>query len=728
VDGDGVVTENDLLAVCEIANGHRAPVSRADVDGNGMVDALDVGSISNVLSGASLPGWWDELPDRAQRNAWIDRVLALDVTSDHPFRSSFQCVQFALQLFINAAYYRENLRHAPLSGGQTGFNVPLYTVSISAPGFGHAINAILVGDDPRVFEDWRFIEPQTDETVDPGDWDMPYGSQVLIYVPRSIFLGGGGASMDVKVGFDVEADCVALSYVHPSLITSRSSSGSGAVSNSVDRWSPRLAPIGDGYVFFDRYRDDLGRVTDVHGQSFSLLGTGAEDEPVTKAPQYSRLRDVAMDHADRLLLLWSGKPAYCNGLILGTYDPQTREMIQEGTAVSNDACILGARVRVTKSGVKHVFWTSNWGLPQGPGVYWSRSNDGSWSAPTNLTPDLFMFDLDSTFQHAFDAEVLPDDRIVLVWDHNRPKTLQAGLRAMVYDGETWGSSSLLEGSTNLATHIDLCVDSAMKCHLAYTREGQFRRRQFDGLAWTDVHIIPAVGGADRPCLSPGAKEEVYATWRSASNRIQFACYVDGQWVGRTNLASPDGVVDEPSVARLPNGDIALAWSVVNDHGAFVRTHRFPSDADADHMSDFWESAHDLDPTQADDAGEDPDLDGLSNAMEYAQGGHPRKADTDGDGVSDGDEFVAGTGLRDAQSYLSCRMGPSANDGRLQLVWPSVSGRVYSIHGSVGDPGSGRWVPLEGFEHIPTLGDEQTVTLPDDMADGGFYRLEVKWLD
>lgn len=66
------------------------------------------------------------------------------------------------------------------------------------------------------------------------------------------------------------------------------------------------------------------------------------------------------------------------------------------------------------------------------------------------------------------------------------------------------------------------------------------------------------------------------------------------------------------------------------------------DSDGDGIPDDWEIAHGLNPHDPSDALQDLDHDGLTNLQEYHLGTDIRNPDTDGDGISDGDE-VNGTG-------------------------------------------------------------------------------------
>ena len=89
------------------------------------------------------------------------------------------------------------------------------------------------------------------------------------------------------------------------------------------------------------------------------------------------------------------------------------------------------------------------------------------------------------------------------------------------------------------------------------------------------------------------------------------------------------------------------------------------DRDHDKMPDKWEHAHGLS-THKKNAKGDPDRDGLSNRGEFKSRTEPRDADTDNDGVEDGDEDADHDGVdncNEVREHTNPRHRDSDRDGR-----------------------------------------------------------------
>src|SRR6185436_11532142 len=54
------------------------------------------------------------------------------------------------------------------------------------------------------------------------------------------------------------------------------------------------------------------------------------------------------------------------------------------------------------------------------------------------------------------------------------------------------------------------------------------------------------------------------------------------------------------------------------------------------------------------------------------------ADTDGDGIADADELLAGTDLSNSQSVFKVSSISKATGGGIGLIWPSVAGKTYRV--------------------------------------------------
>ena len=86
----------------------------------------------------------------------------------------------------------------------------------------------------------------------------------------------------------------------------------------------------------------------------------------------------------------------------------------------------------------------------------------------------------------------------------------------------------------------------------------------------------------------------------------------------------------PSHTRLLPAALVLAAGLIGASPAAAK------DRNHDRIPDRWEQRHHLSLAKS-QARRDQDRDGLRNLGEYRAGLNPRKADTDGDGIEDGDE-------------------------------------------------------------------------------------------
>lgn len=221
---DGIFDDLDPTCTEEVIAGNRDPTDRADVTGDGVVNSEDVTLMREVLSGARdyLPGWWDRLTTREERNEWINKMLAIDPTDNHPYDPPFfVCRNFSGVLVLNHTGYDGAFHGEPSKWMTPGrFNLPMCQVILA--NLSHAITAILVGDDPRQLNSWRFIEPQSDS--DGCEWFRP-GERIFIQATSHFSPLGGMSSARSLLIFELdESGQPHVEHTDPDLVTIRLSS------------------------------------------------------------------------------------------------------------------------------------------------------------------------------------------------------------------------------------------------------------------------------------------------------------------------------------------------------------------------------------------------------------------------------------------------------------------------------------------------------------------------
>ncbi|MEK6829664.1 MAG: T9SS type A sorting domain-containing protein, partial [Nanoarchaeota archaeon] len=163
-------------------------IDEADIDGDGTPSTSNDKLILNqhLTQGAKLPSNWQNIT-RAERESWLKKMIAVDKTDTlHYVSGQWESANFAKQTHLNfsgAGNYVFHPEDATFKYDTTKikrFNLPLYYTTRSASTGGHGMNAILVGDNPKDWNDWSFVEPQTDQIVQPGSQSIPLNSKVNI--------------------------------------------------------------------------------------------------------------------------------------------------------------------------------------------------------------------------------------------------------------------------------------------------------------------------------------------------------------------------------------------------------------------------------------------------------------------------------------------------------------------------------------------------------------------
>jgi type VI secretion system Hcp family effector len=129
--------------------------------------------------------------------------------------------------------------------------------------------------------------------------------------------------------------------------------------------------------------------------------------------------------------------------------------------------------------------------------------------------------------------------------------------------------------------------------------------------------------------------------------------------------------------------------------------------------------HDGNPDSSDP---DDDDDGMTDVYENANGLNPfvndAAGDLDHDGMSNYDEFIAGTAANNANSVLRVTRANLVGTAS-QITWSSIAGKTYQIYSSTNVVG-----PYTFFSSVPSAGTGETSTTITNSAGQRFFRIRI----
>ena len=242
----------------------------------------------------------------------------------------------------------------------------------------------------------------------------------------------------------------------------------------------------------------------------------------------------------------------------------------------------------------------------------------------------------------------------------------------------WATSATAQVNVNpletctiqvLNQSVKLNADGTWELPNVPSNGGQVRVR----LHCTDG-ILARSGQSEFIVIAPGKMNAIrpieFAGEKPAPNRVMVkAAKVQLTVVGQTSALVVTGIYPDGSVKNLSSGASGTTYVSTNAAVATVSKNglvtakksgtvvisawhdgvtvatwievKVGKDSDSDGLPDDWELEMGLDPNDPVDAKADTDADNLSNKAEFDAGTKPFVADTDGDGIGDGEETTAG---------------------------------------------------------------------------------------
>ncbi len=250
--------------------------------------------------------------------------------------------------------------------------------------------------------------------------------------------------------------------------------------------------------------------------------------------------------------------------------------------------------------------------------------------------------------------------------------------------------------------------------------------------FTTNHVLPPGGFLIVVSFDPATNAVALATFRSiyGTNGI-----IAGPWSGKLANGGEAIELQAPDKPEPPGPDFGLVPYVTMDRVVYSSTSPWPASADGTGMSlqRVSYTAYGNDPANwiaaSPTAGRtnsislaDSDADSLPDTWEMAWFGTLARngaGDFDADGMTDLQEFLAGTNPKDATDYFHILSVSKTTNG-LKILFHAAGNRTYSVLYSTGSP-AGPWHKLAD---APVSSNPASVEITDtNLGDGSrFYRL------